>query len=134
MQMLAAVESVGDSEGQSESQLQSMRAPCWGLLPPVGQPPVQRVGDSEGQSQNQLAVTESMPAEACGSYQAPDWATLAEKQKKSWVGLEDNTACYDQEKKLLVNIAICLVSPPPSVSHTIETSTPFENKMWEIHF
>ena len=95
MQMPAAVESVGYSEGQSKSQfavsesaplraaafrwaassweleavkarvrasLQSMRAPRWGLLLPVG------VGDSEGWSENQLAVTEIALAGACGLY------------------------------------------------------------------
>ena len=42
------------------------------------------------------------------------------------MGLEDNTAFYGQEKKLWVNIAICLSSPRPFVSQTSEASTPFE--------
>ena len=43
------------------------------------------------------------------------------------MGLEDNTACCGQEKKLWVNIAICLVSTPPSICLiTTESSTPFE--------
>ena len=76
--MPAAVESVGGSEGQSESQLQSVRASRWWLLPPVGRPQVERVGVRE----SQLAATESAPAGAYGPYQASGWASLSEKQKK----------------------------------------------------
>ena len=36
-------------------------------------------------------------------------------------------------KKLWVNIAICLFSLHPSVSHTTETSTPFKNKVWKLY-
>ena len=43
------------------------------------------------------------------------------------MGLEDNTAYYSQEKKLWVNMVICLISPRPSVSQTAEASTPFES-------
>ena len=52
---------------------------------------VESVGHSKGQSESQFPVSES-------PYQASGWATLAEKQK-CYVGLEDNTACYGQEKK-----------------------------------
>ena len=106
--MPAAVESVGSVEGRVKASLQSVRAPRWGLLPPVGRHPVKKVGDSEGQSKSLLA--ESAPTGTYGPYQASGWATLAKKQKKCQVGLEDNTAGYGQEK-LWVNMAICLVSP-----------------------
>ena len=56
---------------------------------------------------------------ACGSYQASGWATPVEKHKKCKVGSWEN-------QKLLVNIAICLVSLRPSVSNTTEASTPDE--------
>ena len=108
------------------ASLQSLRAPHWGLLPPVGCPPVERVRDSEGWSQSQFAVTETVPAGACGSYQASGWATSAEKQMKCQVGLEDNTAFYSQEKKLWVNIATCLASLRLSVWHNTEASTPYK--------
>ena len=65
--MPAAPESVEDSEDQSESQLQSVRAPRWGLLPPFGQPPVERIGGSGGQDESQLAVSESAPLKAAAS-------------------------------------------------------------------
>ena len=72
--------SVGDSEGQSESQFavsesaplraaaSSWVASSWVWLWP-------------SLPLSQLAVTESMPAGACDSYQASGRATLAEKQK-----------------------------------------------------
>ena len=82
MQMLAAVESVGDSESQIKSQFAVCESASLELLPSVGQPPVERVGDSEGHSQSLLAIIESMPAGACGPYQASSCANLAEKQKK----------------------------------------------------
>ena len=41
-------------------------------------------------------------------------------------GLEDNTACCGQEKKLGVNTAICLASLRLSSSHNIEASIPYE--------
>ena len=87
---------------------------------------VETVGNSEGQSGSQLVVTESAPAGVCGPYQASGWATLAEKQEKCEVGLENNAACNGQEKKLWVNIAISFASLRLSVSHNTEASTPYE--------
>ena len=117
MQMPAAVESIGGSEGQSESPFAVSEST------PLRAAAYSRVASSwEGwsqwrPSQSQYEVTESMPPGACGSYQASSWANLAEKQK-CLVGLE--------EKKLWVNIAICLCPPSPSVTQTTEASTPFE--------
>ena len=56
---------------------------------------VESVVGSEGQSQSQLAVSESAPLVEPRCRRSAKW------------GLEDNTACYGQEK-LSVNIAICL--------------------------
>ena len=130
--MPVEVESVGDSEGQSQSQLQSVRLSRWGLLLPVGWPLVETVGDSEGQSESQLQSVRT-PRWGALLTAASGWATLAEKQKCS-VGLEDSTACYGQEKKLWVNMAICLslslslsCLPPPFVClRHHRGSTPYE--------
>ena len=75
--MPAAVESVGDSEGQSESHFTVSESALLGAA----------ASNWESWSQwrpiqSQLAVTGSAPAGACGPYQASGWATLAKKQKK----------------------------------------------------
>ena len=79
--MPAVVETVGGSEGQSETQfavsestpLRAAASSCaasswesWSQWRP---------------SKSQLVVIESTPARACSPYQASGWATLAEKQK-----------------------------------------------------
>ena len=52
------------------------------------------------------------------SVRAPKQPWLRGERSDKWV-LEDNTACYGQEKKLSVNIAIWLsLSLSLSVSHT----------------
>ena len=68
----------------------------------------------------------------CGEGHWGQWPQVQQPRPRygrsaKW-GLEDNTACDGQEKKLWVNIAICLVSPHPhpSVSQTTEASTPYE--------
>ena len=43
------------------ASLQSVRAPRWELLPPVGQPPVERVGVSEGQVKISLQLPRVRP-------------------------------------------------------------------------
>ena len=48
------------------------------------------------------------------------WVTRPWSWSAKW-GLEDDTASYGQEKKLWVNIAVCL---PLSVSHTTEALNP----------
>ena len=48
--------------------------------------------------------------------------------------LKINTMWYGQKKKkLLVNIAVCLVYLRLSVVHATEASTPFKNKVWELY-
>ena len=87
------------------------------------------VGVSEALRLSQLTVSESAPLKAA-SLSGSVWATPARSAK--W-GLEDNTACYGQEKKLWVNTAICL-PPLARLSHTIEASTPYERIKRQIYF
>ena len=76
-------------------------------------------------------VRASLQTEVCGSQR-----TLVEPpqprcgRSAKWV-LEDNTACYGQEK-IWVNIAVCPCLHS-SLTHN-RTINPFENKVWEIYF
>ena len=51
------------------------------------------------------------------------------------LGFEVDMEWYGQEKKLWVNIVVCLCLPPPvCLSHTTEASNPFENKVLGSYF
>ena len=68
--------------------------------------------------------TESEPA--CSYWERSAVEQPRPRSRSAKWNIEDNTACYGQEKKLWVNIAICLVSFRPSVSHTAEASKLYE--------
>ena len=106
MQMPAAVESVGGSESQSESHFA------------VSESILLRAAASSWTAFSWESWRQWRPSESSYWEHARSslWPILAEKQK--W--------CHGQEKKLWVNIAICLVSPRPSVSQTTEDSTSFQ--------
>ena len=77
--------------------------------------------------ENQLAVSES------GPQQSPVEQPRPRNRSAKW-GLEDNTLCYGQEKKLWVNIAICLsLSLSPSVSHTLQKLQPLSRIKCETY-
>ena len=82
---------------------------------------VREVGVSEGLSQTQLAVTESTPLGAV-SHRASGWIPRLRSSTCTKWGLEDNTACYGQEK-LWVNVAMCLSPFFRPSSHTREALT-----------
>ena len=82
MQMPTAVESVADSECQSESQFAVSESTPLRAAASSWTASSWESWRQWGASQNQFAVTESIPAAACGPYQVSGWATLAKKQKK----------------------------------------------------
>ena len=92
MQMLSAVESFGDRKSWVRTSLQTENAP-WGLL------------------------TLATPGWA-----TPGWATLAKMRKSAKCVLEDNIACYGQEKKMGQYSSL---SMSPSISHTPQKHQPF---------
>ena len=81
MQELAAVESVGSSEGQSQSQFAVSESAALRAAASIWVASSWETWSQWRANQSQLAVTESAPAGACGPYQASGWATLAKKQK-----------------------------------------------------
>ena len=73
--------------------LQSVRAPRWGLLPPVGWPPIERVGDSGGQSESQLSGSENTLLRAA----AFSWVTSSWESWRHWRP-EWDLACRQWER------------------------------------
>ena len=75
-------------------------------------------------------VRASLQTEGCGP-QRPPFEQPQPRCGRSdkWV-LEDNTACYGQEKNLGQYSSL---SPSPLISHTPQKHQPFREKVWEIH-
>ena len=96
MQIPAAVESVGDSGGQSENQFAVSESPSLGAA-----------ASSWAASSWELETVKAWGRVSLQSLRMSHWklllsplsgwATLTEKQKKWHVGLEDNTSYYAQE-------------------------------------
>ena len=92
---------------------------------------VESVKVSEGPSQSQLAVTESAPLGPVANIRPPLKRPRPRSRRSAKWGLEDNTACYGQEKnKISVSIAICLVR----LSLTpLKLQLLFENKVRNLY-
>ena len=77
---------------------------------------------------NQLESVEAESDPACSHWQpeAHTRSPVDQPRPRSRRAERVLTITQRQEKKLWVNIAICLVSLRPSVSHTTETSTSYE--------
>ena len=82
MQMSAAVESVGGSEGQRERQFAVSESAPMRAAASSWAASSERVGVSEGRVKASLQPLRARPLGPVTPYQAPGWATLAEKQKK----------------------------------------------------
>ena len=97
--------------------------------------------------QMSVGVSEGWVRASLQSQRAQLWAPVAHtrppveqprprsRRSAKW-GPEDNTLCYGQEKKLWVNIAICLnlsLSLSICLSHITEASTPLENKVQGLY-
>ena len=81
-------------------------------------------GVSEALCQSQLAITESAPQGAVVHW-TTGWVNPRPRNRSAQWGLENNIACYGQEKKLWVSIAVCVCLPPSvCLSHTTENLTP----------
>ena len=52
------------------------------------------------------------------AHRASGWVLRLRSRRSAKWGIENNTAWYDQEKKLWVSIAVCLVFLRPSIYHT----------------
>ena len=69
------------------------------------------------------ASLQSLRAPCCGWGSGLQLSTLG--READMLSLKNNIACYGQEKKLLVNITICLCLPVSvCLSHTTEALTP----------
>ena len=77
--------------------------------------------------------------QACGYWERPSGTAvhgglrLRSRGNAKW-GLEDNTVVWWREVMVQYSSLSCLrLSVRPSVSHTTEVSTSFENKLWELY-
>ena len=123
MRMPAAVESVRDNEGQRKKKKKQFAVSESALL--VAAASYWSASSLESWRQWGPACSQwECPAKLCCPQRPPVKQSFP-RSRKSAVGLEDNTACYGQEK-LWVNMAICFVSPCQSVSHNTEASTSYE--------
>ena len=94
---------------------------------------LESVGVSEGQVR---ARQQSLGVPCWGLWPTPGLRLIkAGWEAKVLSGVLKITACHGQEKKKLwANIAICLVSLRPSISHTTKVSNPHERIKRQIYF